>query len=168
MNKRYLLWTALVIAAVIAIRPMFWLGIIGFAWLMVVLAVFVGLVAAYLLSLKKGSLYREIGFGVLIIAIVCAVIALKFSAPELSAGEVKALFSHPPYIESYSSGTKAVSAEYRGGGIWKVKVVTLHVIGGGKYRYEGSTEVHEFPKHVVKGNASYLYYDENTKQIRNK
>jgi len=120
VNKRYLLWAALLIAAVTAVRPMYWLGIIGFAGFMVVLAVFVGLVVTYLLSLKKGSLYREMGFGVLIIVTVCAVIILKFSAPELSAGEVKA-------------NLKAASAEYKGDGIWKVKFVRK--AGGAFYLY---------------------------------
>lgn len=132
MNKRYLLWAALVIAAIIAVRPMYWLGIVGFAGLMVVLAVFVGLVITYLLSLKRVPIYREIGFVVLIVITVCSTILLKFSAPELSAGEVKELFS--------SIGA-AVSAEYKGGGIWRVK------LGQGI-------------------DALYRYYDENTGQIR--
>lgn len=127
-NKRFLLWVALVIAAAIAVRPMYWLGLIGFAGLMITLAVFVGLVITYLLSLKKGSIYREIGLGVLIIITVCSVILLKFSAPELSANEIK-------------SELNAASAEYRGNGIWKIKVV------------QGV-------------NTFYLYYDENTHEVK--
>ena len=166
MKKRYLLWAALVIAAVIAVRPMFWLGIIGFAGLMVVLAVFVSLVVTYLLSLKKGSLYREIGFGVLIIMTICSVITLKFSTPELSAGEVKTMFSYPPQIiwkdyfgtpslhSRWVSGQEALVAEYEGGGIWKVKMINLV-----NREYGGSNWT------VAEGNAYYFYYNENTKQI---
>ncbi len=146
MNKRYLLWVALVIAAVIAVRPMLWLGIIGFAGFMVVLAVFVGLVVTYLLSLKKGSVYREIGFGVLIIVTVCAVIALKFSAPELNASEVKEIFGNEARGPSKWAGThyarmEAISAEYKGDGIWRVKV-------------------------IYGSDISYRYYDENTEEIK--
>ena len=170
MKKRYLLWVALIIAVVAVVRPMFWLGMIGFAGLMVVLAVFVGLVFTYLLSLKKGSLYREIGFGVLIIITICSVITLKFSTPELSAGEVTSMFSYPPQMRVaphmfnrfrptpttprtyWISGQRALAAEYNGGGIWKVKVVHL------LHRY-GET---------VEGDVYYFYYNENTKNILNK
>ena len=156
MNKRYLLWAALVIAAVIAVRPMFWLGFISFAGLMVVLVVFVGLVVIYLLSLKKGSIYREVGFGVLIIVTVCAAILLKFSAPELSASEVKEMFSYSPQGQRlstyYISGMKALATEYKGGGVWKVKIVNLD----------------NTSNRTVEGNIHYLYYDENTRQISTK
>jgi hypothetical protein len=174
MNKRYILWAALLIAAVIVVRPMFWLGLIGFIGLMIALAIFVGLVVIYLISLKKGSVYREIGFGILIIVMICAAIALKFSAPELNASEVKTQLSYPPTrqqgITGYyflHDGQTASSAEYRGGGIWKVGVRSVEGRQDPPYVFEGNEDIgHEGQKYLVEGDIYYLYYNENTRETK--
>lgn len=153
MNKRYLLWAALIVAVVTAVRPMFWLGLIGFAGLMVVLAIFTGLIVYYLISLKKGSLPQVFGFSFLIVVIICAAITLKNYAPELSANEVKTIMNY-----RLNSG-KVTSVEYRGDSIWKIKwiradgVVYLYYVENVSYfSSEDEARTYSWISNMKKGN----------------
>ena len=52
---KYLLWAALIIVIIIAINELFWLGRSELAWVILGLAVAVGLQVVYLLIKKKGK-----------------------------------------------------------------------------------------------------------------
>ncbi len=128
MRHKYLLCVSLVKIAVIAIRPMLWLGSIGFAGLMLLLAVAVGLLVTYLLSLKRGSWRQALSLGFLAVAAISSIVVLWLSAPELTGNEVKSImnatFSKNLALSNNYNYAHATSAEYKGQGIWQVKVIT--------------------------------------------
>lgn len=123
--RKYRLWAvlvAVVVIVIIASRPMYWLGATSLGWVMFWLVVSVGVLATYAwLSTKtesrvKGFIASSL-FVILIVGIIAAGFILSFSAPELSAYEVKAIMNYR-WTEA-----RATSAEYRGGGIWRVKMI---------------------------------------------
>lgn len=52
MSRKYLLWTSLVIAIIVAIYELLWLGRSGLAWVILLLAIAVGLQGLYFLGRK--------------------------------------------------------------------------------------------------------------------
>lgn len=137
--RKYRLWAvlaAVVVIVIIASRPMFWLGATSLGWVMFWLVVSVGVLATYAwLSIKakprvKGFI-ASLLFVILIVGIIAAGFILSFSAPELSAYEVKTIMNYR------LTEARATSAEYRGGGIWRVKIIDRH--GGMYLDYNEST-----------------------------
>lgn len=135
MIRKYLVWAgvvfALAIIATIAIRPMYWLGSVGFGWIMFWLVVAVGILATYAWvshntkSFVKSFLAILLAL-VLVVGIVVAGVLLKAQQPELTASEVKTIVNM-----KLPSDSRAVSVEYRGEGIWRVGV--LMAIEGAQY-----------------------------------
>jgi len=52
VSRKYLLWTSLVIVVVVAINELIWLSRTSLAWIIIGLAIAIGLQAVYLLSRK--------------------------------------------------------------------------------------------------------------------
>lgn len=52
MNRKYLLWASLVVVIVVVINELIWLGRTSLAWIILGLAIAIGLQAVYLLSRK--------------------------------------------------------------------------------------------------------------------
>ena len=52
MSRKYLLWASLVITIVVVIQELFWLGRSSLAWIVLLLAVAIGLQAIYTLIKK--------------------------------------------------------------------------------------------------------------------
>ena len=128
--RKYLVWAivpALVNIAIVAVRPMYWLGSIGFIWIMFWLALSVGVLATYawVYSNSKSEVKSVLAillFFALIVGIVVAGYLLKIQQPELTAGEVKSIINLR--TEKWSTRLRVVSTEYKGGGIWRVRVIS--------------------------------------------
>jgi len=124
--RKYRLWivcAALAIIAIIASRLMYWLGSIGIVWVIFLLTVAVGVSFAYACGLYNSkslvkSFFASSLLVILPIGIIWAGIALISSAPDLNAGEVKMIMYY--YVPEW----RAVSAEYRGEDIWRVRMIT--------------------------------------------
>ena len=52
---KFLLWASLIIVIIVAINELFWLGRTGLAWVIIGLAVAIGLQVVYLLIREKGK-----------------------------------------------------------------------------------------------------------------
>lgn len=121
MGRIYLLWASLIILIGLAIIELWWLSIGGLAWT-IVIAVAVCLQLAYLLSSAK---VKPLYAGLLVVGILMVVVGVKLLAPDLTAHQVKAI------INEQRSDWHAVSAYYKGQGIWEVKVS----VGAGGWLY---------------------------------
>jgi CDP-diglyceride synthetase len=133
--KRYQWWfvgVALVIIIVISVRPMYWLGSIGYIWVMVLLVIAVGMLATYAWIAHNTKSFFKSFLATLIFLLFIAAVSgggyiLYNSKPELKAWEVKVM------ANQYFSNGRASSVQYLGNGIWEVRVI--YKIGVVNYYY---------------------------------
>ena len=128
-TKKYRKWSVLaaaVILAIIAIRPMFWLGQIGFLGVIVWLTVALGVLVTYIYQFFK-PVPAVVLITVLLVGTIAGGVYLGISAPELNAGEVKTIMR-----DYYSHIGRAVSVAYQGEGGWKVRILSIR---GAEYWY---------------------------------
>lgn len=115
MGRVYMLWASLIIVLVMAISELYWLGMGSLIW-----AIGLGIAAClqivYLLTGKVERKINPLYAGLLVVGILMVVVGVKLLAPELTAHEVKAI------INEHRSDAHAVSAHYKGQGVWEVKV----------------------------------------------
>ena len=116
MGNKHLLWAFLIIVFVVAINELFELGRTSLAWVIIGIAVAVGLQAVYFLSRKANVKINSLYLVLFTLGILIVVIGTRLLPPELTANEVKAI-----YNARYSSEVYVVSASYEGQGKWRVK-----------------------------------------------
>lgn len=120
MGNKFLLWAFLIIVFVVAINELFRLGKTDLAWIIIGIAVAVGLQAVYFLSRKANVKINSLYLVLFTLGILIVVTGMRFLPPDLTADEVKAIVNTHFVSESY-----VVSADYKGQGEWRVKVATL-------------------------------------------
>lgn len=145
--RTWLVLVALAIIAVIATRPMFLLGNIGYVWVAVLLVISAGLLIAVSLWLACNAkkwytiLIAIFLFCIFFTGLISSGYILYRSAPDMSSYEVKTMFNYR-FSDSYNPPQKVSSVEYIGDRIWKVRLISALGI-------------------------SYLYYNEKTGDIGN-
>jgi phosphatidylglycerophosphate synthase len=127
VGKKAILWVSLAIAVIVAVNELLWLGKTTLAWVILALTVALALTLLYLLWKESAMRIKPLYLGLLVVAVLMIAIPVKLllpapvPAPDLSANEVKAIVA--ARISS-SSNYHVVSADYKGQGLWEVKVAT--------------------------------------------
>lgn len=125
MGNKFLLWTFVIIVFVVAINELFSLGKTTLAWVIIGIAVAVGLQAVYFLSRKANVKINSLYLVLFTLGILMVVTGTRFLPPDLTANQVKSI------VETrFASKLYVVSADYKGRGVWQMKIT-----GGAGWSY---------------------------------